>query len=260
MRNINDFLSSGEAGNVSAANVGVSANLQMKSADTPEAVGMVTVMGDGGLFALEPRPTSNTVDEGLNNTEVALVDSVESAAIFTIAASVDFTNTGDSGYKLFATFTNTKNQPRTVTVRIYDDAVEIGSVVQTVAATITNVGMLFSGSLGVNIATDSAVTATFEASGDSVTFNGDVAAGKFQIIKAPPATAIQINEALNVDYNLYAYAGNLGPSLSRAEIESVLGTDRPNICMIQDTAGHLFRVVYSSIQDNFFASSYFEAT
>jgi len=212
------------------------------------------------LFALEPRPTSNTIDEAANVTEVDLGDTNESAAIFTINTTVDFTDTGDSGYKLFATFSNSRNQDRDITIRIYDDGVEIGTAVQTVVSGSANVGMMFSGALPVNIATGSAVTVTFQSSGNLVTFNGDVAVGKFQIIKAPPATAVQIDRALNVDYNSYVYEGNLGQTLSRIEIESILGTDRPNICAIQDTSGHLFRIVYSDIQDAFFYTRYKEAS
>jgi len=259
-RNINEYLASGEAGNISATNLIAASNLKLTAADTPDAEGMVMVMGSGGLPALEPRPTSNTVDEDINNTEVALVANTESAEIFTVPTTVDFTDTGDSGYKLFATFTNTKNQDRTVTIRIYDDGVEIGTATQTVASESVNEGMLFSGALTVNIATSSVVTVTFQSSGNQVTFNGNTTAGRFQLIKAPPATAIQVDRALNVDYNLYVYNGNLGPSLSRAEIEASLGTDRPNICVIQDTSGHLFRVIYSSVQDKFFSTNYTEAT
>ena len=256
---ISEYTGNISAANVSSANVIVASNLKFTAADTPEAETMVMVMGMGGIPVLEPRPTSNTVDEAANVAEVDLSDTLESATIFTINTTVDFTDTGDSGYKLFATFSNARNQDRDITIRIYDDGVEIGTAAQTVVSGSANVGMMFSGALPVNIATGSVVTVTFQSSGNLVTFNGDVAAGRFQLIKAPPATAIQISQSQNMDYNSYLYAGSLGPALSRAEIESILGTDRPNICVIQDTSGHLFRVIYSSIQDQFFYSSYFEA-
>ena len=62
-------------------------------------------------------------------------------------------------------------------------------------------------------------------------------------------------EAGNISATNLIAAANL-----QTEAADVPDADRPNICMIQDTSGHLFRVIYSSVQDQFFASSYFEAT
>ena len=259
-RNINDFLESGESDNIVTTNVDVSTNIRLDATDNPELEGMVFVVGDGGLMAIEARPTSNVVNEDYNNVNV-LLTTTESDPIFSLTTTVDFTDTGDSSYKVYLAITNTNKQSKTLTISLYDDGVVRGSDTRSIIGEANALGVMFSGLLVNNIATGSNITVTLVAESDSdLSFNGDVNAGHLQLIKAPPATAIQINEALNVDYNLYVYNGNLGPSLSRAEIEASLGTDRPNICVIQDTSGHLFRVIYSSVQDKFFSTNYTEAT
>ncbi len=166
-------------------NLHVISNIQMLAASDPAYEDMFIRIGQNGLFSLYRMPNQDHTWEVIDDRHLAIT----TGGIYPLAdLTLDlYPLTVENGsYGLAYTVSNTStNKDRDLTITVYDDGVSMGSETVTILQNASNQSMFLSGTPSAEVAQNSVITVSFEAStnGDLV-LNGDVSVTKLKITEA----------------------------------------------------------------------------
>ena len=260
VRNIGDYLASGEAGNLL-----LSGNIGYLVAQDPSYDGMFMRL-QGGVTSLYRAPDQDVHWTDEDSTEVLLTTTANS--LLSVTTDMDLTS-ADGSYRITGIASNSTNQDVTMTVTVKDDGVVIGSRPIDLVKEETTKQFVFSGSLDDPIASGSVLTVEFIASkANAITLNGTNSPTKIDLTKAQAAPVVFDDDAVSAylstpdgmsDIGTVTYdtLADLGNTLSVAEIEAVLTSfsvpayTRDMSFYIKDSSDTSFAVHYTYSSDSY---------
>ncbi len=193
-RPINEFLSSGEAGNIV-----ISGNMGYTAAADP-AFDDMFLRVTNGVTNLYRAPDRDVHWADADTGSIAVTTSP--VEILSVTPDQQLVST-DSGYQINGRLDNTQNQTRQVTMTVLFDSVPAATVTIDLDKNQINVPISYTGLIDTPVDAGTVVSVTFEADGTGVNLKGDLVATTIKITKAQSAPVVMSAEVLDsFDWNL----------------------------------------------------------
>ena len=190
IRQIGEYLASGEASSVVAENVtaglivvdnlSVVEDQQYQQADVPEAEGMVLNIGPNGLVGLTHVAAPGAVDINTDSRLIGITGTQQE--VVAVTTSVEHTPEASS-YEFSCRLDNTDNQVRTVTIQLFIDAVGSTEVDVQMSQLEVNHNVLISGPVSSTIPASTVLSFSISANNTGVNVRGDIVASKLKLTK-----------------------------------------------------------------------------
>lgn len=218
VRQINEYLTSGEV-----LDLHIASNIKYDAVADPVYKNMFLRIGDEGWTSLYRAPDQDIIWRDTNSLSVPI--GIITTEILGVTITEDIGPT-DSTYMVSGSLSNTRNQTRIVTLEMRVNGTPDGSQDIILGASELNKTFVLSNVIANTHLSGSVITVWMSTTADGdVTLNGDLQVTVLEITKAQaaPVVAITAQDVQDHDYKLnLTTTTNLGPKLSRTEIETVI--------------------------------------